>query len=193
MLIDAGADVNKNCNEISHANTKSAKTLLITAVENRRIDIIEILIAAGVDINATSSKNYQNTQYGIECGCSPLIIATQNEFVDAVKILLMVPNINVEYKDSGHKSAFDYARDNANIEILELFQEYFIQQEVLKKEQEVKRLAAWNNFKLAKDAEDKSTGKVLVLNPSETNLQLTHTTDVPAQSKAVITTEISKI
>ena len=75
------------------------------------------------------------------------------------------------------RTAFDVALESFNLEIIEIFQNYY-------KEQEAKQLAQAN-------AIGKSV--VTIANSSDNSLNILQNTEVPANSKAVITTEISKI
>jgi hypothetical protein len=88
-----------------------------------------------------------------------------------VNLLISIDNLKVTQED------FDVALRYYRIDILKILQEYY-------QVQEVKKLVEAN-------AIEKSV--VTIQNNSNNSLNVIHTAEIPAHSKAVITTEISKI
>ena len=155
LLIAAGADVNA---------INGGYTTLGYAVAYNRIEAVKLLIVAGVDLNAISN------------GSTALRLAVQGNYIETVK-LLIAAGADTEITNAQGKTAFDVALEMLNLEIIEIFQNYY-------KEQEAKQLAQAN-------AIGKSV--VTIANSSDNSLNILQNTEVPAHSKAVITTEISKI
>ena len=91
-----------------------------------------------IDIDMTDPWKHGNVAIAV---CNLLEEAIRISYVDGVRLLLMAPNINIDNKKNMHKTPFDYAtQDYFNFQILELFQEYFRQQETLKAENEILKI-----------------------------------------------------
>ena len=135
------------------------------AVNSFTVEILKILIAAGANIDAKNND-----------GNTALHDAVQKKYIDIVKILIDA-GANIEITNNQGKTAFNLAQENYTQEIIEIFKKHY-------EEQDTKRLALASN-------DEKSV--VTVENSSNHNLNVLQNTEVPAHSKAVITTEISKI
>ena len=140
------------------------QALFFGACSKGYIELVKTLLNAGVDVNA---KNNGNTALGLA------VMYRQMEAIE----LLIAAGADTEITNAQGKTAFDIALEMLNIQIIGIFQNYY-------KEQEAKQLAQAN-------AIGKSV--VTIANSSDNNLNILQNTEVPAHSKAVITTEISKI
>ena len=146
--------------------------MLWIAIQGNNTEAVKLIIAAGADVNAIignagNPKTYDDTA---------LWYAVQRNHIEAVK-LLIAAGADTEITNAQGKTAFDAALESFNLEIIEIFQNYY-------KEQEAKQLAQAN-------AIGKSV--VTIANSSDNSLNILQNIEVPAHSKAVITTEISKI
>lgn len=154
VLKELGVDISSSLNSIDLFYDLSA------------INLTKFLIDSGADINFQQNNGY-----------TPLMWSVIYNSTDIIKLLLSKDNIDINVVDNQSKTAFDYACEKCNLEVIELFQNYF-------KEQEAKKLAAEQAVK---------TSVVNIENRSEDNLNILHSTNIPANSKAVITTEISDL
>jgi hypothetical protein len=94
MLLDYGASINIK-------DGKYGRTTLMWAVIGKNPEIIKMLFpyVGPYDINAKSNVGY-----------TPLIIAVQYESLEALKILLTHPDIDINIKDKNNKTALDIAK-----------------------------------------------------------------------------------
>jgi ankyrin repeat protein len=212
QLINAGVDVN--------ALDSVKETALCNAIKKNNIAIVKLLIAAGCDVNKKyESHNLQKmtplhhaVQGRIEIA-NLLIMAGANVnakgYTDDRPVLLAslpypgIPELLIKYgADTNVKLSWgetviscivkheSYSAnllklfiDNGNTQLTEADLNYAM-------ENDLEKFVLIQNYLQAKEAKKSS---ITIYNNTDTNLLLTHTTDVPAQSKAVITTEISKI
>ena len=82
------------------------------AIESRDIATINSLLESGTDVNAQD-----------EYGQTALIIATDNDDIEIVKILLEGTNTDVNAKDKYEQTALMIATDNGDIEIVKMLLE----------------------------------------------------------------------
>ena len=178
MLIKAGAKFNYEPAEIPN--------ILLTLCNQNKIDLVKMLITEGIIIPKYISTEILNFCGSIEMikllidlgvdinivseedSATPLILATKFSKIENIKFLLAYSNVNTEAIDKDGKTAFDLACETGNEVIIELFQNYY---------------------------REKSTQKSIVTieNNSENNLNILQSTTVPANSKAIITTEIFEL
>jgi|APGre2960657505_1045072.scaffolds.fasta_scaffold01485_9 hypothetical protein len=94
VLLDYGAKINIK-------DGKYGRTTLMWAIIGKNPEIIKMLLPylGPNDINATSNIGY-----------TPLIIAVQYEFLEAVQILLAQPDIDINIRDKNNKTALDIAK-----------------------------------------------------------------------------------
>ena len=178
ILIKAGAKFNYEPAEVPN--------ILLTLCSRNRIDLVKMLITEGIVIPKYISAELLNYCGSIEMikllidlGAdinitsepnreTPLILAAKHGKIDNIKFLLAYSNVNTEAIDKDGNTAFNIACETGNEVIIELFQNYY---------------------------REKATQKSIVTieNNSENNLNILQSTTVPANSKAIITTEIFEL
>ena len=194
LLINAGTSVN---NIIANGHNTS----LSLKIQSRNIDNIKLLINAGADVNAKLADGHNVLQRGLDHNLDENYLeflvnlgldinATLNQStllhnsvaqnkIQVVKFLLSLPNINLEAVNPQGKTAFDLAVEGYRLEIIELFQNYFAEQEAKATRSQIDYAVDSNVITIAND----TNGQLNVL----------HQVEVPAHSKAEVTTVISKI
>ena len=108
-LLKAGADITER------APNKS--TLLFLAIKANRIDIVQILIDAGADINATEC-NFNDIWRRL--GATALHYAAEYGCAEIVQALIAKRTTDINARDGFGKNAIDYAEQNGNLDIAEL-------------------------------------------------------------------------
>jgi len=121
FLLNSDADVNaKGCNYY---------TALHYAVQNCHLEVAQMLIAAGGDVNAT---RFSSVPGQIFASClSDSVSSSQS--INCLKLLLSQPNINTEqliynYQYKENLTAYEIAIKRGNIEAVKIFDEYYIDQ-----------------------------------------------------------------
>jgi ankyrin repeat protein len=165
ILLNAGAVVD---NTLMNSLTQSSNIIC-----NLSLPILEILIEAGLNINY-QIDNKSVCQHG-----TLLSLCVQNNAHKFIQYLLTLNNIDVNLVNCQGKTAFDIACEKGNIQIIELFQSYFAAQE--------------DKASLSQTQQTTETSVITIANDTNTQLNVLHQVEVPAHSKAVITTDISKI
>lgn len=89
---------------------KNDETCLMWAAFKGHISIVKLLVEAGADVNA------QDTKYGF----TPLMVASRNGYIEVVRYLLDLDNIDVNSVDKSGKSALDHAVSKSKDSIVEL-------------------------------------------------------------------------
>ena len=120
LLLNSGADVNaKGCNYY---------TALHYAVQNCHLEVAQMLIAAGGDVNATRLSGHGQ----IFASClSDSVSLSQS--TNCLKLLLSQPNINTEQLIYDHQykenlTAYEIAIKRGSIEAVKIFDEYYMDQ-----------------------------------------------------------------
>ena len=118
--------------EEKDSNTRGS-TPLINAIRYKEIDIIrQLLMIDAVDVNNTNNE-----------GMTPLIAATDNGCIEAVKLLLEQKNIRLDIK-AENKTALQWAQENEDYEI-----EYLITKRILQDQMmllyEKNQMHRWND------------------------------------------------
>jgi hypothetical protein len=178
MLLKAGVNPNYHASNIWGDGSGCGLTALMVAVKNQNYWAAKILIEAGANINATDKRGNTALHYWIPhnygCGtgtdakCN--LFSTNSDWEPEIAIfnLIVQAGADINIRNSYGLSAYDIACKTCAIECLEIFQNYF-------KEQEAKK------------------SSITIQNNTDNSLNVLHTAEIPAHSKAVITTEISKI
>ena len=99
-LLEAGADVNQT--------DAIGQTALIFAAQGRSVPFIEVLVAAGANINAAQS---QDSRFGIPAGSTVLMNAVVYRNPDAVRYLLSV-GVMTKLKNAKGQTAIQIALEN---------------------------------------------------------------------------------
>ena len=187
LLINYGANIEHRANDGS--------TPLLKSVMGDTQEAMKVLIAAGANVNCKDNQgqtalilvckhffNRKSTLLKInnlinagadindqdKDGNTALMHAINNNQIDIIKLLLADCNTNINITNNGGKKAFDLVIEKKSFEMLLLFVRYFQEQEAVKT-------------------------SIRIQNNTDNHLKLSHTTNVPAYSKAEITTAISKI
>ena len=176
LLINAGAEIDVEFSDGLGLNNMQRGIAGIVSYGTERGEdacrMIDYLISLGLDVNAKyeERKNNHNTllQTCVEWNC-----------IQVVKFLLSLPQTDIKKINYFGKTAFDIAVENKRLEIIELFQNYFAAQEA----------------KALRGNEQQATNKsvINIANNSNGQLNVLHQVEVPAHSKAEVTTVISKI
>ena len=196
LLLNAGADVNLNGKNIGwtmlaynllsnnhdaeekvrllitagadvNAKMNRGRTALMSIVENHshKITFVKLLIAAGADINSKDDK-----------GETALMFAVRRYSIELIELFINA-GADANVKNNEGQTLLDIACETFCIPAIEFLQNYY-------KEQETKRLAEEQAIKKS---------SIEIQNNSDNSISVLHNTEVPAHSKAIITTEISKI
>jgi ankyrin repeat protein len=139
------------------------KTILMCSLPNGSLELVKMLIDGGANVNICDDFGNTALHYGWHN-------------VEKCKILIDA-GANIEITNNQGKTPFDIALENYDLKIIEIFQKHY-------QEKEAKKLAQTNEV-------EKSV--VTVENSSNNSLNFLQKIEVPAHTKAVITTEISKI
>ena len=212
QLINAGVDVN--------ALDSAKETALCNAIKKNNIAIVKLLVAAGCDVNkkyeAPSMQQMTPLHHAVAGRieiANLLIMAGANVNAkgnaDDRSVLLSslaYPGIPELLIDSGADTnvklpwgetiiSFIVRREVFSVNLLKFFIDKGNTQLteadlIYAMENDLEKFVIIQNYLQAKEAKKSS---ITIHNNTDNNLQLTHTTEVPAHSKAVITTEISKI
>jgi ankyrin repeat protein len=102
--------------DINFKHKNGYLTNLILAMAFINTSITELLIQYGADVNITIYRRENNHFNKLE---SPIIIEAKTGNVDNV-LLLLKYNANIYYKDYDGKTAFEYAKEENNHEVLKL-------------------------------------------------------------------------
>jgi ankyrin repeat protein len=204
MLANYDLDINKFLNyQICHnhypdACLESLWHVLVTKGYNgapcsaMTVPFLQFLFNQGFNFNSKSlfgalnpDSNHRSNQFisvqqlGINNKQTFLICATRYQKTELVEYLLTLENIDVNLTNAEGKTAFDIACETGNIQIIELFQNYFAAQEA-------KALRS-------NEQQATNTSVINIANNSNGQLNVLHQVEVPAHSKAEVTTVISKI
>jgi hypothetical protein len=98
LLLKKGADV--------ETKTSSGMSPLMFAARNCSSRMVEILISTKADVNAID-----------HFGRTPLIYATRESCWRVVELLVKVPGVKFLHRDNAHKTALDYASEDALSEV----------------------------------------------------------------------------
>jgi ankyrin repeat protein len=203
-LIDAGADINASIFELGNGCGTALKLCCSYCVfdgahpivgHDLYTDILQVLLDNGADINFIDGETLNHLIVQPNCeeklkllmaagvninqsynGCSILMHACiyrlkrtgyPNINIDTI-ISLINAGADINSKDYYGRSIFDVACENCDFELIDFLQRYL-------KEQEAKK------------------SSITIQNNTDNSLNVSHAAEVPAHSKAVIRTEISKI
>ncbi|XP_067932575.1 KN motif and ankyrin repeat domain-containing protein 1-like isoform X2 [Watersipora subatra] len=86
--------------------SQAGQTALMLAVSHARLEMVQLLLESGADINLQD-----------EDGSTALMCATEHGHVDIVKTLLTHPDIDLDFKDSDGSTALEIALENSQKEI----------------------------------------------------------------------------
>uniref|UniRef100_UPI003F4B25E1 ankyrin repeat domain-containing protein n=1 Tax=Brachyspira catarrhinii TaxID=2528966 RepID=UPI003F4B25E1 len=111
FLLAKGADANTVC-EIENEDMVISPTPLMNAAYNGNINIINMLLENGADINYTT-----------DFGTTPLMMAASFNHFEAVKVLLE-NNADTSITDEDGRTALDWAKLENFEDIVELLEEY---------------------------------------------------------------------
>ncbi|KLI29725.1 ankyrin repeat domain-containing protein, partial [Brachyspira hyodysenteriae] len=111
FLLEKGADANTVC-EIENEDMVISPTPLMNAAYNGNINIINMLLENGADINYTT-----------DFGTTPLMMAASFNHFEAVKVLLE-NNADTSITDEDGRTALDWAKLENFEDIVELLEEY---------------------------------------------------------------------
>lgn len=192
-LIDAGADINVICSPFCEGYYNALKYSVIHTQRHSLPSVLQVLLDNGADINGIDGEtlyhlileeSYEeklklliaagvniNQSYN---GYSILMHACINRITPRgyprinIDTIISLINAGADINDKVVRSIFDAACENGDFELIDFLQRYL-------KEQEAKK------------------SSIRIQNNTDNRLKLSHTTDVPAYSKAKITTAISKI
>ena len=168
IMTNYGLDLNKFMNLNSCNQAQEIWLQLFRRQDVVTLPFLKFLIEAGFDCNTKTQANL-----------TFLAFLTQSQQAELVKYLLSLKNINVDIVNDKGKTAFDIACETGNIEIIELFQNYFAAQEA-------KALRG-------NEQQATNTSVINIANNSNGQLNVLHQVEVPAHSKAEVATVISKI
>jgi ankyrin repeat protein len=195
LLINAGANVNASANNqsilalaVSNHNDEKVKLLLqagatvdaqvVSSIFHAgyiQLPILKLLINSGLDSNSIIRESNSESILSFFVRRSRIGFI----YTEIVEYLLTLDNIDVNITNAAGKTAFDIACETGNIEIIELFQNYFAAQEA--------------KASLSQTQQTTETSVINIANDTNTQLNVLHQVEVPAHSKAEITTIISKI
>src|SRR5579885_856910 len=120
-LVDAAAEGNlalvkkdiKDGAKVNYYNPEVAFTALMAAAQGGYKDVVSYLISKGADVNMQGFH-----------GATALQLAVMQKQAPVVKILLDVPNININLQDEDGHSAYDYHKAVNDPQINKAFADY---------------------------------------------------------------------
>ena len=101
---DALRFLNKKADINSHSD--KGDTALLYAARNCSVDIVKVLISKGADVKLQDKE-----------GRTALIFAAQSSCLPVTEILMSTPGVDPFHTDEAHKTAKDYALENASLDV----------------------------------------------------------------------------
>jgi ankyrin repeat protein len=164
LFVASGLDVNSSI-KINSPSGLISSSYLIEALNYYCLDVIKTILDAGANLNAivNSQALHNALNYRYQAGQQD-----KKKALDIIKLLLSYSNdIDLEATNKDGKTVFNLACDRCDFELIEILQNYYKNQA-----NKISRIEVQNN--------------------SKNVINVLHKTDIPANAKAIVTTEITK-
>jgi hypothetical protein len=164
LFVASGLDVNSSI-KINSPSGLILSSYLMEALNYYCLDVIKTILDAGANLNAivNSQALHNALNYRYQS-----VQQDKKKALDIIKLLLSYANdIDLETTNKDGKTVFNLACDRCDFELIEILQNYY------------------------KHQENKNT-TIEVQNNSKNQINVLHKTDIPANAKAIVTTEITK-